>query len=145
MSDPIERAFDFAIERLNATGGNLDVLPVELQAVILVCSAQGVIDNGGFQYFFESDFPGKPPYTKFSSAYRLIGANELGNFIDNAVSFFPFEGPHLSCEMRNEFLDTLEENHELFVFGDQICGDSLVWVKLNQFIHNHAVFFGIGC
>ncbi len=33
--------------------------------VVIVYSAWGLIENGGLQYFFESNFPEEPPYEVF--------------------------------------------------------------------------------
>src|SRR4026209_325238 len=55
---------------------------------IRVYSAQPVIDNGGFVYFFENDWPGNPPYSSFSEAYREIGATDVADWIDRAARLF---------------------------------------------------------
>ena len=71
--------------------------------------AQGVIDNGGFQYFFENDWPQNPEYAVFTDAFRRIGAAEAADCIQDAVSMFSSSAPHLDCDMRREHMDLLRE------------------------------------
>ena len=86
--------------------GDPDNLPSPVRTVVLVHAAQGLIDNGGLQYFFESDFPGQPPYSVFVEAYRAIGANGEADALADAVNLFPFADPHRSRERRENFLET---------------------------------------
>ena len=73
---------------------SLDHLPRPRQVFAIIYSAQGIIDNGGFQYLFESDWPNNAPYTLFSDAYREIGARDVADWLDQAASMFPFCDPH---------------------------------------------------
>jgi hypothetical protein len=49
-------------------GTPLTDLPWPAQVLVLVNSAQGILDNGGLQYFLESDWPANPPYSCFLDA-----------------------------------------------------------------------------
>ena len=71
--------------------------------------AQGIIDNGGLQYFFENDWPKNPSYSVFVEAFRRIGAVEAADCIQDAVEMFPFKSPHLDHQMRREFLSSLRD------------------------------------
>ncbi len=75
------------------------------QTVLLIGTAQGVLDNGGLRYFFESDFPGRPSYETFADAYARIGAQQCADAIRQAAARFPFSDPHLR---RAERCDQLE-------------------------------------
>jgi hypothetical protein len=70
-----------------------------------VDQAQGLVGNGGFQYFFEGDWPENPPYSVFIEAYRRIGAKEAADCFQDAVDDFPFADPHLDVKARNAHLD----------------------------------------
>jgi hypothetical protein len=48
-------------------------LPQNVRIFLLVNGAQGIIDNGGYKYFFGQDWPGTPPYDDFANAYEAIG------------------------------------------------------------------------
>ncbi len=127
--------------------GDPDKLPAPIRTVLLVQAAQGVIDNGGLQYFFEGDWPGQPPYSAFVDAYREIGAIEEAQTLANAVALFPFPEPHLSQRRRGEFLDQFLEG------GDHrpdspfapltriLCGDRQVWRRLEQYVRAHEELF----
>lgn len=80
-----------------------------LLTVWAVEKVQGVTDNGGFQYFFENDWPDNPPYLLFIDALRAIGADEASDCLQDAVECFPFEDPHLDYIQRREFLESLRQ------------------------------------
>jgi hypothetical protein len=139
--DILDRASDIAFDHLERVGGNPLQLPEVLQTVVLICSVQGVIDNGGFRYLFESDFPGNPPYEVFSAAYRRISAHEAAKHIERAVAMLPLAQPHLHVAERNEFMGSLDEDHELFQLGDQVCGDESIWEKLGTYVQGNIAEF----
>ena len=86
--------------------GDLDIhhLADPVRTFVTVYAVQPVIDNGGFQYVFERDWPGCPPYTEFSRAYRGIGATDVAQWLDAAAGLFPFPEPHLHRDARVTFL-----------------------------------------
>lgn len=150
MSDDInellDETFDFCIEQLEEAGDEVFRLSTPIQTVLTVYNAQGIIDNGGFQYFFENDFPQTPPYSFFSDAYRRIGAECAADNIDKAARLFGFENPHLDMEKRQRFLDEISEDeaNEDSLFhrlGDEICGDDSVFEKLADYIKQNIQYF----
>lgn len=84
----LDRLSEHAFARLAELGGDPDALPDAARTLVVVSCAQGIIDNGGLEYFFESDFPGEPPYAMFVEAYRLIGASSAADCIERAVAMF---------------------------------------------------------
>jgi hypothetical protein len=149
MTSPrLQKAIDVAIAKVKDCP-DLSKLPVELRIVVIVQAAQGVIDNGGLQYFFEVDFPDKPPYSMFVDAYREIGASDAALVLDKAVSLFPFRAPHQHVEDRNWFMDSFKNED-----GDEVsspftpltamlCGNREVWVCLEAFVEKHTAAFGL--
>src|SRR4051812_34236375 len=115
----LNRASDFAIARLKEAGNRLSRLPPPLQIVIIISSAQGIIDNGGLEYFYENDSPGNPPYSFFSDAYHLIGADGAAECIEKTASMFPFSEPHRFEGRRRQFLDR-GSSPEFRLFSDRI-------------------------
>jgi hypothetical protein len=89
-------------ERLGAA--SIFSLPWIPQVVTVFLGAQGVIDNGGFIYFFEQDWTDNPPYSVFAAAYRAIGADKCAECIEVAASIFPFSDPHLYWKARRDYL-----------------------------------------
>jgi uncharacterized protein DUF4375 len=130
----LDRTVKTLFRRLSRVGNDPRRLPVADQTVIAVYGAQGVIDNGGFRYFFESDWPCRPPYSMFSEAYRRIGAVAAARALDQAVDLFPFARPHLARRRRNEFMDALHETDRFFRLDRRVCGDVGVWEKLERFV-----------
>ena len=133
-ADPLQEVADRAFAVLSTVGGDPRSLPIPLQTVALIYSAQGVVDNGGFCYFFGADWPMNPPYSIFSDAYRRIGAIEAAEFIEKATAMFPFPEPHLHKEQRIIFMDGLRDEHEFFALGNRICGDEAIWKKLSEYV-----------
>lgn len=137
----LDRAADYSFSELKRVGGDPAKLLIPLQTVAVIYSTQGIIDNGGFEYFFGQDFDFNPPYSLFSDAYRRIGSVEAADCIDKAVALFPFENPHLSKEKRSQFMDSLDESSELVELGDRVCGDEAIWPALEEYARQHSEYF----
>jgi hypothetical protein len=129
----LDRVANECFAKLEAAGGDPRSLPIRERTIVVVYAAQGVIDNGGFQYLFESDFPGCPPYSLIVSAYRRIGAREAAECLDRAIRMFPFARPHRSQEKRLSFMKALAPNSPFFALGDRVCGDQRVLQALERF------------
>ena len=144
----LDRALDHALtefERIGrgpGIGRGLHKLPPPVRTVLLVHAAQGIIDNGGLQYFFEADFPGRPPYALFVDAYRAIGADEEADALAAAVKLFPFRDPHQFRHRRNRVLDSFADakrgghrpDSPFEPFSDKLCGNEKVWRLLKQYV-----------
>jgi hypothetical protein len=118
-------------------------LPLPLQTVVVIYSAQGIIDNGGLEYFYESDFNNEPPYFFFTEAYRRIGADEAADCIEKTAAMFGIPDPHLKRLERWDFLERIkgDETHEFSLLSRKICGDQQVWKKLAEYVAtNHGAF-----
>ena len=144
-TDFLERASDIAFKKLDEKGGNTFLLENPLKAIAIVYTAQGVIDNGGLEYFFESDFPDNPPYQLFIDAYCEIGANEEAEIIQNSLSFFSLPKPELDMEGRRRFLATLpsDYSHEFSQLSGKLCGNSKIWTLLEEYAKNNKNLIGI--
>ena len=68
LSSDSRAAIKFALSKAEGRS-DINQLHDPIRPVVLVHAAQGMIDNGGLQYFFEADFPGNPPYSLFSISY----------------------------------------------------------------------------
>jgi hypothetical protein len=90
---------------LEQANNQLDVLGEPCQSAIIVNTAIGLVGNGGFPYFFEMDFPGNPPYERFTEAFRRVGLVDIAERFAQLVSLFPFDAPHASRALRQQFLD----------------------------------------
>ena len=77
----IEKTFDQIIQN----GFNIDTAPFHEKVVILITTAQGIIDNGGFQYFFENKFENNTNPNEFVKAFEAIDAHESANAIKKAI------------------------------------------------------------
>ena len=141
-----DRALNYALAEVERVG-DPDKLPSPVRTVVLVHAAQGLIDNGGLQYFFESDFPGQPPYLVFVEAYRAIGANGEADALADAVNLFPFADPHRSRERRENFLETFLDggahrpDSPFEPFTDRLCGNQNVWRRLKAYVERHPESF----
>ena len=137
----LDKAASVSFLRLKRVGDDPRKLAAPESTLVVVYGAQGVIGNGGFRYFFENDWTGRPPYSLFSNAYRQIGSEQPAALLERAVSRFPFPRPHLASRKRNQFMDSLPEDHELFALGDRVCGDQTVWRNRERYVTENLQAF----
>jgi len=128
---------------LSEVNDDISRLPEPVQIFLNVNGAQGVIDNGGFNFFFEADWPGNPRYEDFVAAYEAIGCWKQAAELRRVVETFPFPDPHLHKEKRNEYIEANYDPDEMHVrgWGDELCGDDEVWKKLAAYYDWHKPHF----
>lgn len=100
MSANIDACFE-ALDKVR----RVEFLHQPCRTVVIVYSAWGIIGNGGFQYFFENNFDGDPPFDVFTQALRTVGLEEIALRFAGLVALFPFSDAHKFIEKRQEFLD----------------------------------------
>lgn len=135
----MDKASTIAFQKLDDVEGNIELLEEPYKTIAVIYSAQGVIDNGGLIYFFESDWPHNPPYTLFADAYRRINRQEAGDAIEFAATSFGIPNPEKNKSFRNEFMEkqfgTDETDGTWTVeWNDCICGDEDVWTHLTAWL-----------
>lgn len=142
-SSALNGPYDYAVSCLHAAAGDLDALPVPLQTLLVVESAQGIIDNGGLEYFYETDFPNNPPYSVFVEAYRRIGADAAASCIEQTAAMFPFLEPHLFEPLRQVWLERFraDRDGEFARLARCIGGDRTVWAKLSEYVAKNRSAF----
>lgn len=135
-SSPLDRASAYANACVDEAHGNVSRLALPVQTVAVIDTAQGIIDNGGLEYFYESDFPGTPPYSFFVEAYRRIGAEAAASCLEASVLMFPFPEPHLHEAKRLQWLEGVrdDEKHEFVKLSRRMCGDEAVFLKLAEYV-----------
>ena len=120
--------------------GSVFSLPWPRQVVAIIYSAQAIIDNGGFVYFFENDWPDQPPYSVFQDAYHAIGADECAECLEVAASLFPFPDPHRAKGERRAFLreHCHDETHTLVCLGGRVIDHSDAnFTLLARYVRTH--------
>ena len=146
-TDIVELALETVYKNSEPDDWSAYELPRPLFVVWAIEKAQGTIDNGSFQYFFEMDWPGKPPYSIFIEAFREIGAIEAAECFEAAVNEFPFENPHLYCEKRCEHLDedgssSMRKDSKIDQLGLKVMDLSDEnYAKLAQYILKNKSYF----
>lgn len=140
----LERVFAYANARVQGVDGQVSQLPEPVQTVVVIDSAQGIIDNGGLEYFYESDFPGCPPYSFFVETFRRIGAESVASCIEMSSCMFPFADPHLHAAKRQNWLDSVkhDEAHPFVRLSRRACGDESVFRKLATYVEAHRDAYG---
>jgi hypothetical protein len=136
----LERASELAFQKLDAAGGSIANLEEPYRTVALIYSAQGVIDNGGIIYFFESDWPGNPPYSLFADAYRRIGCAAAADALAQAADSFGVPHPEQDRSVRNAFMERCcdPDSPDYVHWDDPICGDEQVWANLAKWVQKKA-------
>lgn len=102
MNSISDKVFSQYGELANQKG--ISSLPEPWRTVIAIYTAQGIIDNGGFAYFFESDFKGGNDFKTIINSYRNIGLEEHAKSIENVLSLFPENRPHVDTSERDGFI-----------------------------------------
>lgn len=140
----LERASTYATALVQESGGDVNQLPIPVQTVVVIDTAQGIIDNGGLEYFYESDFPGNPPYSFFVEAFRRIGAEAVASCIEETSRMFPFPEPHLYESKRQQWLDAVkhDETHAFVRLSCRACGDDSVFRKLAEYVERNRGAYG---
>jgi uncharacterized membrane protein (DUF2068 family) len=140
----IQVAFN-ATKLEDAAGGDLSKLSEPVRTFLIVNGAQGVIDNGGYRFFFGADWPDNPPYENFAAAYEAIGCWKQAADLRRVVETFPFPDPHLHKERRCHYIEENldEETHSVRGWGDGLCGDDEVWKKLAAYSDWHRPHFQV--
>ncbi|MFV2057223.1 MAG: DUF4375 domain-containing protein [Thiohalomonadales bacterium] len=96
------------IEKItSAQDFDIQKVPAEHRDVVAVITAQAIIDNGGFRYFFESHFNGDSDYQIFVNAYKNMGATESADAINQALMMFPNGVPPEELDQRQKYLDSI--------------------------------------
>jgi hypothetical protein len=139
----LDAAIDEIYVRLDEVGGDPMNLPEEMRPIALLYTFQAMVDNGGFRYPMEADFPFTPPYSIFVDAYRAVGAESAAALLEDSLARFPMSNPHLDTEARNAFLDSLNEENQFFQNGDKVCGDEAVWQQMEAYVTQRPSVFGL--
>ncbi|MCB9891218.1 MAG: DUF4375 domain-containing protein [Planctomycetes bacterium] len=84
-------------------------LSLEQRSVLLSCTASGVVDNGGFQFFFEAR---EHRAQETLAALEEVGAKKAARALRQAQSVFPDDTPHEDWEERMTYLRNLDEQQE---------------------------------
>jgi len=135
--DPgLDRAAERAFAALAAGGGSIECLGELDRAIVVVTTAQGLIDNGGLRAFLDADFPGSPPYSLFVDEYRRVGVEEVAAAIAAATARYPFADPHRAgAERRAHHARVEADGGRLFDDLDAVaCGCAEVWSALARFV-----------
>lgn len=97
-----------------------------LLTVWAVCAVQEKTNNGGFQFFFENDWPDCPAYQIFIDAFERISAIETADMLRTSVSAFPSPEPQNDFEMRRNFMETSRSQPDADDSLIDKCGDRVI-------------------
>ena len=78
--------------------------PVLAADIIIAYNVQGVVNNGGFAYFFGADFPGMK-HSQIAETFRRLRLEEHAVIIDQMVELFPDDLLQQTPEARFPFLE----------------------------------------
>jgi len=105
--DIIDTTFDRIMEK----GFDVNHSPFSHKVVVMVVTAQGIIDNGGFDYFFEQEFEGNPNYQDFVNVFKEIGAVESSAAIEKAIKLNKKSGINKFKDQDSVLFDNSEQNY----------------------------------
>jgi hypothetical protein len=136
----IESTFDQILEK-HGREFEASELRAEEQTVVLVVTAKGIIDNGGFQYLFEGCFAGDPGYELTAAAFERIGALGCVLAFKRAFGLFPGHVPPEAIKTRMDVFGRVPEPRRSGI--DELFFDRThdVWRLLARYIRIHASAF----
>jgi len=73
------------IQRITSGGFDPYNAPWDHKVCVMLHAAQGIIDNGGFEYFFEAPFDGRPILEEFPRAFEAVGAQSSAAALREAI------------------------------------------------------------
>jgi hypothetical protein len=73
------------MQRITSSGFDPHSAPWDHKVCVMLHAAQGTIDNGGFEYFFEAPFDGQPVLEDFPKAFEAVGAQSSGAAVREAI------------------------------------------------------------
>jgi len=71
--------------RITAHGFDPHTAPWDRKVCVMLHAAQGIIDNGGFEYFFEAPFEGRPELEDFPRVFEVVGAHTSAAALREAI------------------------------------------------------------
>jgi len=100
--------------------------------VVTTYSAQGMIDNGGFAYFFESDWPGVDDWTLFAEDFEAVGHKKAADALRAALLLFPGGQPQKNLAERRRYISESLGGFDgaLGKLDGAICGKSATLERL---------------
>ena len=113
MSDEelLDEISDLAFDKLTEADDRLENLEDPYKTVAIVYAAQGIIDNGGLEYFFGCVWPNNPSYSIFADAYEQIGRVEAAKALRDAAGSFGFPNPERDVDARRAFIEGNSGSH----------------------------------
>jgi len=99
-------------QRICARGFNPNLASWEHKVCVMLHAAQGIIDNGGLEYFFEAPFEGRPALDDFPTVFEAVGAHVSAAALREA--FKRAGSPHASFhDLNSVFWRESRRNYEL--------------------------------
>lgn len=134
----LEAASELAYSAIEAAGEDMTKMTDPALTIYAVYHATGIIENGGFLYFFDSDFPHHPSYQFFVDAFRQIGCSDQANALKHAVDSFQLTEPEKNVSLRQDYMETHfnGESQRIDSWNDSVFEDHVVWEKLAEWIRN---------
>ena len=100
---------DVTVDRIVKNGFDPIQSPFAHKVAVMLTTAQGIIDNGGFEYFFGVSFHVQPNMEDFVTIYEAVGATRSAKALEEAIS--RSRAPDPTYEDLNQVLWAESENN----------------------------------
>lgn len=132
---------DAVTSRLGALADahGIDALSDADRVVLLASWAKALVDNGGFNYFYE----GASNATEVADAFQSLGLNEIAEAFRQSASIFPGGIPHRDHLSRQQWI-AREGGHAEALFETLSsvvweCNEDTLYRALQDFMESHGV------
>jgi hypothetical protein len=120
---------------------DLTKLSEEERNVLLAYNAKGFIDNGGFNYLFESRVPGDPHYALTAAALEDIGSDAAALAFRRALGLFPGSKPPEDDEERLRLYRSGDSTERSDIDRVFFTADDEIKQCMCEYIRSHAGAF----
>jgi hypothetical protein len=119
----------------------------EERVVMLVWHGSGIIDNGGFEYLFEDDFPGDPGFRLTAQAFEQIDCEQAAAAFREAMAIFPDSRVPPDIDVRVKLYKQASEsrreaiNMKFWQADWEEAGEQRLRHKVAEYIRRHKAAF----
>jgi hypothetical protein len=131
-----DRVFEQYGEQANVNG--ISSIPEPARTLIAVYTAQGIIENGGFAYFFELDFQGGDSYKAIVDSYKNIGLSAHADAINIVLGLFPNGLPHKDPKKREELIYKYMSGDDEVNYSDVVKKAERIFFKNSEGVYKLA-------
>ncbi len=118
-------------------------IPEPERTLIAIYTAQGIIRNGGFAYFFELDFKGNNAYETIINSYKNLGLFEHAQSIERVLALFSGNKPQENFKEREEFIYKYMSGNDEVNYSKEVEDAESIFYKDSEKVYELAYKYAL--